>query len=112
MKEKKRIFLLIVVLTCLIIQILYFNPFTVKGAIRWSVLLQGFVMKSYFIDLEVVPQSEIGEIGDLSQNDLTLEQTVYQIVSPSLRNNINGIEMRYWIVTKKNGLYHAEFSGY
>ena len=112
MRKKIKMFISIAVLTFFFIQITFFNPFTAKSAIRGSVLLHGFVVQSYILDVEIVPALEISKIGDLTLNDLTLEQTVYRIVSPSLRNDISGTEMQYWIVTKKNGLYHAEFSGY
>ena len=66
-------------------------------------------MQSYILDVEIVPSLEISKIGDLTLNDLTLEQTVYRIVSQSLRNDISGTEMQYWIVTKKMGCIMLNF---
>lgn len=101
MKKKIKWLICVIILIGIFIQILYFNPFTAKSAVRWSVLWQGFVCESYTIDVEKIPESEIGEIGDLTLNDFSSEQTLYRVVSPELRNDSNGIRMQYWIVTLK-----------
>ncbi len=111
-KRKKTLFCLIVILF-FVIQFLYFNPFTSLGAIRWSVLWNGFVIKTYTVKAEIVPPSELAKIPDGVSDDLSMYQTVYRVTSPVLENRTFGKEMQFWIVTKrKNGTYYAAFSGY
>lgn len=113
MKKKKKIILCIAVCLFVFSQIIWFNPFTVIGAIRWSVLLNGFVKGAYTVKVEAVPRSEVTQIGDYTEDDLEANQTAYRIVSPVLRNSYSGTQMHYWIVTKKeNGSYDAEYSNY
>lgn len=110
-KRKKTLFCLVVFLF-FFTQFLNYNPFTPLGAIRWSVLWNGFVIKSYMVKAEVVPPSELGKIPDGISDDLSIYQTVYQVTSPVLENRTFSKEMQYWIVSKrKNGAYYAAFSG-
>ncbi|MCI7097687.1 MAG: hypothetical protein MR966_02010 [Lachnospiraceae bacterium] len=112
MSKKIRIIAGVIIAAWLLIQVLYFSPFTAENAIRWSVLWHGFVGEAYTVRAEAVSPDEINEIGDLQANEFTAEQTVYRITEPELRNSVNGTEMQYWVVTHKNGLYHAKYTGY
>lgn len=96
----------------LFIQLLYYNPFTPIGAVRWSVLCHGFVIEPYIIKVEYIPRTEIG-VGTLSPADFTKDQTIYHVISPGLRDRITGTPWTYYVVTDlKNGLYCADFTGY
>lgn len=112
MKQKKKTIFGITLSVFLFIHLLIYNPFTPIGAIRWTVFLYGFVIEPYTLTAEIIPRSEIS-IGSLSAADFTKDQTVYYITSHSLRDKLIGTEARYWKVTdKRNGLYHAQFTGY
>ncbi|MDO5410331.1 MAG: hypothetical protein Q4F21_07740 [Lachnospiraceae bacterium] len=111
MKNWKRI-LGAVFIIAVLFHIVWFNPFTAKGAIRWSVLWNGFIREAYVVETEPVSMEDVDQIGDLSSADFTPEQSVYRIVSPTLKNEIHGTKMQYWVVTHKNILYEAEYSCY
>lgn len=109
---KRKVIVGIVIFLFLFIQLLYYNPFTPIGAVRWSVLWKGFVLESYMIKVEIIPRAEIG-VGTLSPADFTEDQTIYHITSSDLKDRITWTELTYYVVTDlKNGLYHAEFTGY
>lgn len=113
MKRKKKILTGLVISIFLIIQFLFFNPFTPISAIRWSVFWNGFVIKAYMVQAETVPTAELNKIPDWISDDLSTNQAVYRLTSPVLKSRTFGKEMQYWIVTKReNGLYYAAFSGY
>lgn len=110
---KKKVIVGAIIFLFLFIQLLYYNPFTPIGAVRWSVRLKGFVIKSYMIKVEYIPRSEIKIGTTLSPADFTKAQTIYHITSPDIRDSITLTELTYYVVTdRKNGLYHAEFTGY
>ncbi len=111
-KLRKKLIFGIALSVFLFIQLLFYNPFTPIGAVRWAVLWQGFVIESYTLKANVVPRSEIS-FGTMTAADVTKDQSVYYVTSHSLRDKFFRIELRHYVVTdKKNGLYHARFPGY